>query len=135
MQIVVDSNILFAALIRDSMARKVLLHLNSDFLIISVNLEEIAKYKRELLEKSNMNEISFDLLLEQLTKKCIRIKDESVKENWEEAKKIMWDTDPKDTPFIAAALTTGADIWSDDKHFTEQTRIKIWKTADLAKLL
>ena len=28
--------------------------------------------------------------------------------------------DPKDTPFIAAALATESDIWSDDAHFEKQ---------------
>ncbi len=28
-----------------------------------------------------------------------------------------------------------ADIWSDDAHFGRQKKVKVWKTADLAKLL
>ena len=43
--------------------------------------------------------------------------------------------DPDDVPFIAAALATGADIWSDDPHFAKQKKIRIWKTMGLAKLL
>ena len=42
--------------------------------------------------------------------------------------------DPDDTPFIALALAVENDgIWSDDKHFEQQNRIKIWKTGALSK--
>ena len=51
------------------------------------------------------------------------------------ASKIMDSIDPDDTPFIAAALATGADIWSDDKHFEQQNEIKVWKTKDLIQFL
>jgi len=43
--------------------------------------------------------------------------------------------DPDDTPFIAAALATNSDIWSDDKHFQKQNKIKVWKTEDLIGLV
>ena len=43
-----------------------------------------------------------------------------------EAKEIMDKIDPSDTPFIALALVVENDgIWSDDRHFEEQNRIKI----------
>ncbi len=135
MRLVVDSNILFAALIKDSATRRIFYHLNAELFIISFSSAEIKKYKNELLEKSHTSEIVFDLILEQLTKKCIFVDDEIIKKYFDTAKEILWHIDPKDTPFIAAALATGADIWSDDEHFTKQKKIKVWKTADLVKLL
>ena len=36
----------------------------------------------------------------------------------------MLHIDPGDVVFIAAALAAGADIWSDDPHFTKQKKIK-----------
>jgi len=51
-----------------------------------------------------------------------------------EAKKIMWDIDPKDTPFIVAALAIGADILSNNKHFKKQNKIKIWDTEEVYKM-
>ena len=41
--------------------------------------------------------------------------------------------DPDDTPFITAALATKSDIWSDDKHFEKQNKIRVKKTSDLVK--
>jgi predicted nucleic acid-binding protein len=48
---------------------------------------------------------------------------------------IMKAIDIKDTPFLAAALATKSDIWSDDKHFEKQNKVKVWKTKDIVVLL
>ena len=53
----------------------------------------------------------------------------------DEAEKIMDHIDKDDTPFIAAALATNSIIWSDDKHFEKQNKIKILKTKDLIKMI
>jgi predicted nucleic acid-binding protein len=54
----------------------------------------------------------------------------------EEAKQIMDKIDPDDTPFIALALAIENDgVWSNDKHFGQQNRVKIWKTDVLLRLL
>jgi len=49
--------------------------------------------------------------------------------------KIMDKIDPDDTQFIAAALATNSDIWSDDTHFTKQNKVKVWTTKELIKSL
>ena len=46
---------------------------------------------------------------------------------------IMDRIDKNDTPFIAAALAANLPIWSDDKHFEKQNKIKIFKTKDLVR--
>jgi predicted nucleic acid-binding protein len=53
-----------------------------------------------------------------------------------EARKIMDKIDPSDTPFMALALAVENDgIWSDDRHFLRQRRVKTWKTKDLLGLV
>ena len=135
MQLVIDSNILFAALIRDSGTRKVFYHLKADFFLLPTNQQELQKYKIELIKKSHVNEMNFDIILEQLSKKCIQLEDKIILTHWKKADGIMGSIDPKDTPFIAAALATNSDIWSNDVHFKQQKKIKIWTTADLIKLI
>ena len=135
MKLVVDSNVLFAAFIRDSTARKIVSHLEAEFFIISTNYDELEEHKKELRKKAKMDELNFEILIEKIVKKCIFIGDKKLVGNWQEAIGIMDKIDPNDTAFIAAALATGADIWSDDPHFAKQKKIKIWKTSDLAKLV
>lgn len=59
MNIVLDSNILFSAMLKNSMTRKLILDYNSYFLFPSYIFEEFNKYKFELVKKSNLSEISF----------------------------------------------------------------------------
>ena len=73
--------------------------------------------------------------LEKLKQKLILLDDRIILAKMEEAGKIMDRIDQDDTPFIAAALATGSDIWSEDTHFEKQKKIKVWKTKDLAGLM
>jgi predicted nucleic acid-binding protein len=50
----------------------------------------------------------------------------------EDAHKIMGHIDLKDVPYMAAALTfEGSVIWSNDKHFDMQSKIKVVKTREM----
>ena len=59
---------------------------------------------------------------------------EEVQKNWNEAKKIMEHIDPEDVVFIATALSvSGSVIWSDDRHFEKQDKVKVLKTEHMTK--
>lgn len=133
MRLVVDTNILIAALVRDSATRNLLTHLDAELFLISFSYEEIEKHQDELLQKAHISEASFKAMLEQLTSKCVILDDKLLISHWEAAKKIMWKIDPNDMPFIAAALAIGADIWSEDIHFTKQSVIRVWSTSELLR--
>ena len=63
MNIIIDSNPLFSALIKDSSTRRVILEYDGFFLFPSFIFEEMQKHKAELLKKSRMPEEDFDKLL------------------------------------------------------------------------
>ena len=53
-----------------------------------------------------------------------------------EAKKIIGDIDQDDVTFIALALAIPNNgIWTEDKHFKKQNKIKIWSTKEILDLL
>lgn len=135
MRLVVDTNRVMAALIRDSSSRRILLHLNAELITIPLLKEEVMKYKEVIMTKSKLNETSFDLILQKLYEKMAVLNEEIITKYREEANAIMDKIDPDDTQFIAAALATNSDIWSDDSHFQQQKKIKIWKTKDLVALV
>ena len=135
LKIIVNTNRIIAALIKDSVSRKLIYHANIEFLGIYFSGKEIEKYRNPIIKKANITELEFEKLLYQLNDKLIFIEDELINLHMEEAKKIMFKIDPDDVPFIAAALATDADIWSDDPHFKRQKRIKVWQTKDLLKFL
>jgi predicted nucleic acid-binding protein len=64
--------------------------------------------------------------------KMIIISDDKVKSKIKEAIQIMKDIDIKDAPILAAALAVPNDgIWSHDKHFEKQNKIRIFLDQDL----
>ncbi|MDP3734435.1 MAG: PIN domain-containing protein [Nanoarchaeota archaeon] len=134
MKLVVDTNVVISSLLKDSLTRRLITHIDADLYTLRFTQEEIDTHKQELLEKGGFSEVALNILLENILNKLVILGDEVVKSKMKEARELMDTIDWKDTPFIAAALATDADIWSDDKHFEKQRKIKVWKTRDLAKL-
>jgi predicted nucleic acid-binding protein len=71
LKIVIDSNILFSALIKDSVTRRMILEYDGFFLFPSFIFEELEKHKGELLKKSGMKRKNFETLLNLLLKKVL----------------------------------------------------------------
>jgi predicted nucleic acid-binding protein len=136
MRFVVDTNRIIASLVRDSASRKILLSEKFEFLTVGVARSEIEEHRKELLEKAKLTDKQLDTILAMLFKRIFVVSDVVIEKKMRQAKKIMDTIDPSDTPFIAVALAMENDgIWSDDKHFSKQKRIKVWKTKDLLRLI
>ncbi len=135
MKLIVDTNILPAALIANSACRRILTHATADFFDIQFSDKEISKYESLILSKAKITRQEFYLLLEKLKMYLIELDERAILIKMKEAAVIMDHIDPNDTPFIAAALAVEADIWSDDKHFEKQQKVKVWKTAEIVKML
>ncbi|MBI2143178.1 hypothetical protein HYU20_02450 [Candidatus Woesearchaeota archaeon] len=136
MKIIVDTNRIIAALVKDSASRKILLSGKFEFLTTGVTKYEIEKYKQEIMEKAQVTEEGFDQIFSLLYSRIFVVDDIVIESKMKEAKQTMDKIDPDDTPFIALALSVENDgIWSHDKHFEEQNKIRIWKTGFLLELL
>ena len=135
MKLIVDTNIIISALIKDSITRKIIHHIKADLFCIPLQQKELEKYKSLILRRSNLDELELKNLISQLYQKMIPLKDSIILSKMPTAIKIMDHIDPNDTQFIAAALSIKADIWSDDKHFQKQNKVKIRKTKDLVTII
>lgn len=132
MKLIVNTNRIMASLIKDSLSRRILKFPGLRFATIHFGEMEILKYRKDILSKAQISEEDFDKAKMVLLKNIEIISDSAIQNKMEEAKEIMDNTDRKDSPFIAAALAVNNDgIWSDDRHFEKQNRIKVWKTKDL----
>ena len=132
MKIILDVNVILSALIRDSTTRKIILNSKFDFYFPEPSLHKIRKYKDYILEKSGLSEEEFDKLMATLFKYIKLMSTEEIGKNWDEAKKIMEHIDPEDVVFIATALSIADSvIWSDDRHFEKQDKVKVLKTEDI----
>lgn len=134
MKIVIDSNVLFSALIKDALTRKLILEYEDEFLFPQYIFEEMQKHKELLLKKSKMNEEEFSELLNIILRKVIIIPTTHLKAKEKEAKELAKDIDPDDALFFATALTHNAIIWSDDKALKKQEEIKIVNTKEMKEL-
>ncbi len=134
MEIVIDANILFAALIANKTTRKLIL--KSELIIYSPQfiIEEFLNHLNELENKTGLNkEILKELVNEFIIKANIVIVPKSDFESFiQKAKEISPDTD--DIMYFALALKFKCPIWSNDKKSKDQNKIKIYSTEDLLKL-
>jgi len=136
MKIILDVNVILSALIRDSTTRKIILNSQFDFYFPEPSLHKIRKYKDYILEKSGLSEEEYDKLMVTLFKYIKLVPTEEIEKNWSVAKKIMEHIDKEDVVFIATALSiSDSVIWSDDRHFEKQDKVKVMKTKNINKLL
>lgn len=136
MILVVDTSGIISALIRDSSSRRVLLSPRFLFYTPDFTLDEINRYIPLITRKSSLPGGDVLLLINDLLQRIQVIGFDKYVHKYLEAEEIIGEIDPDDAPFIALALSIPNDgIWSNDKHFLKQDRVKIWTTGDLIKLI
>jgi len=134
-KLVVDTSILFAALLKKSTVRELLLNPLFEFYVPEFGIEEIEKHVEEIVDRSGLNVENVYLLLGVLLSSVQAVPAERILKKYREAEKIMGRIDRDDVPFVALALSFPNDgIWSEDKHFLKQKKVKVWRTRDLLKL-
>ena len=132
MKMIVDVNVILSALIRNSTTKKIILNSQFDFYFPEPSLDKIRKYKDYILEKSGLTEEEFKDLMAILFKYIKLVPTEEIEKNLSVAKKIMEHIDPEDVVFIATALSiSDSFIWSDDRHFEKQDKVKVLKTKEM----
>lgn len=109
MRLVVDSNRIISALIKEGVSRKILSSKNIEFFTVGYIKEEISKYKAVIIEKSAMSAEAIDALFSLVMENINVVPEEDVKLKMKEALNIMKGIDAKDAPFIAAALAMPND--------------------------
>ncbi len=125
--VVVDTNILFAALVsRRSRIREILLmEAGISFCCPRFIFSELFKHKERILAATDLSE---DELLDALNSLFahIRFADESAIPIgvWFEARRLCSGIDEKDTPFIALAIHLNAHLWTEDGELKNGLRAK-----------
>lgn len=132
MDLVVDANVLFAALIKDNFSYHLLFSGKFHLFTPEYIFTEFEKHKEEILEKTERTTEEFFHLLDILKRRISLIPLEELTEYVEEAEKIT--PDPDDMAYFALALRLKCAIWSNDKKLKEQDKIKIYHTHELSKI-
>src|SRR3989338_9191005 len=135
MKIVVDANIIIAAIIRDGKCREILTNSNFEFLSPDFVLEEIWKYKDYILERSSISENDFLFLIGTIFNNITLVAHEDYANKIKEAERIM-KNDIRDVPFAACYLALNCNgIWTNDSDYQGIKELELFSTKDLIDLI
>ena len=130
MDLVVDANILFVALIRDSVTSELMLHEDMHLFAPEFLLKEFEKYKKLIKKRTNRSEDEFKIAFDVFERRILLVPYEEIKPFIKKAKAIS--PDPKDVPYVALALKLQIAIWSNDKNLKrKQKDVVVYSTEDL----
>lgn len=136
MKLVVDTNVLLSALIRNSTSRSIILNPEHDFYVPEFALQEVEKYSDIISSKSGLPKKEIELLFDILKVKLEVVPLEDFRESFGKAEVAVGHVDEKDVPFLALALNIECDgIWSNDAHLKEQKLVDVWNTIQLVRVL
>ena len=129
MDIIVDANILFAAVIKDGVTAKLMfvdrLHLYAPELL----LDEFNNNRDEILEKTHRSPENFEFVLSELISIIHFIPKSEFQNLIKLADEISPDID--DSVYFALALKAGMPIWSNEGRLKKQSAVRIYSTSDL----
>lgn len=133
MDLVVDANVIIAAIIKESTSYALLFR--EDFRLYTTEyiFTEIEEHKEEILKKTKKTESDFYKLIETLKRRISLVPLEELVPYLDKAEQIC--PDPDDVVYFALALKLNCAIWSNDKDLKEQNRIRIYYTHDLVKII
>jgi predicted nucleic acid-binding protein len=129
MILIVDANILFSALIKNSVTAEMLVKEELYLFTPEFILDELHKYEDLLLKKTSRNKEEYNQILQQLKEIMTVIPKEEYSVFMKEAEEIS--PDNGDIMYFALALKMKCPIWSNDKRLKEQKTIKIISTDEL----
>lgn len=132
MRLVLDTNILIASLIKDSITRRILLLPGLDFLLPAFALDELATHRTKIVRATRLKGDELDVLLTLLLTSVTVVPFERIAPYLAEADALIGAIDPNDAPFVAVALAEEHEgIWSNDRAFERLPGIQCWTTTRL----
>ena len=139
--LVVNANILFSFFNKKSARRQLIKRLprmGCNLITPDFALEELMEDKERINDFARIDEVVFMFLFSLLERKIMEIYPaEKYEEALSEAEKISPHGEDvhKDDPYFALALSFHAPIWSVEKAFKKQSKVKVFSTSDLISLL
>lgn len=134
MKLVVDANVIISALIADAKSRELIGTLEADLITPKFVTEEIENYEELVAEKSGMRPERVTQFIELLFQYIEVIAASQFYSRITDANDAISEVDPDDVLYLACALETDADIWSDDTDFAEQDLVVTHTTSDIIDL-
>lgn len=132
MKLVVDANILFAALIKEGSTAELLISDKLQLFAPEFLFSEFAKYEEHIIKKTHRSHEEFIQFLDLLKEQITIIPKKEIMPFIDKAEKIS--PDPKDIVYLALAFALKSNIWSNDKKLKKgQEEITVFSTEELIK--
>lgn len=136
MRIIVDSNIIMSAMIKQGTTRTILTNPKIEFYTVKFAIQEIRKYKKLITKKSGLTEEEFEIMLSLTMDNIKIIEKQQAKTKLKEAKKLIEKIDSKDVPILSGALSIPNEgLWTMDKHLKKQKKAKVYNTKEIIELV
>ncbi len=130
MDLVIDANIIISSLISiESKNFDLIFNDNLKLLAPEFLMQEIEKYKKEVIEKSGLSDYEFNLFLSLIFLRIDLVSYNEFKDFIPKAKEFS--PDQNDSEYFALALKLKCPIWTNDKKLKSQNNVKIYSTIDL----
>jgi Predicted nucleotide-binding protein len=131
MKIVVDTNIVFSALVKsDSAIAEMIIcsHKKYKFFSSEFLLEELNNHHEKLKKASKLNDEQIGVARYRLFKYINFLSLELIPTVcWIKAEKLVFDIDPDDIAFVALSLSLNAYLWTGDKILYDGLKAKGFK--------
>ncbi len=129
MRATIDANTLFSALLKKGLTRKIWFGPEMNLYAPMFLLVEFQKYGNFLQKKFRGSDEEFKLLSQKLLSQIKFVSDQELKPFLPAAASLIKDS--KDWLYLACALKEDTVIWSNDKGFKKQGRLKVFSTAEM----
>jgi len=135
MTIILDSNVLIAALIKPGIVRAIVLGNPGEWLVPETIFEEVWEH-RDAWNRNKLPDTELHDILDMLSEDFVNIVSDRVyRDHTTTARKLV--SDPDDWPLAALALSVEAEgIWTFNERHLEKARkhgIRLLKTSDVAR--
>jgi predicted nucleic acid-binding protein len=131
MILVIDANILFSALIKNSTTADLIFDKALELYACEFMIDEFFKYEDMITRKTHRTREEFVMTMHQLNDIITVIPQEEYLQFMRRAGVIT--PDEKDTAYIALALKLGCGIWSNDKELKKQDAAKVYNSEEILK--
>ncbi|NHJ22763.1 MAG: DNA-binding protein [Candidatus Lokiarchaeota archaeon] len=130
MKLVIDANILFAALLKEGLTAELLISDKLQLFAPEFLFIEFTKYEDLILKKTHRSREEFNQFLNLLKEQINIIPKKEIVPFIDKAEAIS--PDPKDIVYLALAFALNANIWSNDKKLKkDQNEITVFSTEEL----
>ncbi len=133
MELVIDTNCLFSALISKGKSRELICSFKHKLYAPENIITEILNHEKEIIKKAGISKQEFELSMSILSSNIEIVPIEEFASFIDKAKELV--AHEEDSSFIALAMHKQLPVWSDDARLKEQEEVKVYSTTELIKKL